>query len=468
MAKTRIQYECQECGATAPKWTGQCRSCGEWNTIVEAVVEARRGPAAPLSWSPSSKPQPLPEIESDLFQRLPVPNAELSRVLGGGIVPGSVVLIGGDPGIGKSTLLLQASAEQAADGQPVLYVSGEESAQQIKMRAERLGLIQPQLYVVSEVSLDQITAHIEQLAPRLVVIDSIQAISSQELESSAGSVSQVKACATALLRLAKSNGVPVFLVGHVTKAGAIAGPRVLEHIVDAVLYLEGDRFHAYRLLRSVKNRFGSTHEVGVFEMTERGMVEVANASEAFLAERLPDAAGSAIAVTMEGSRPLLVEIQALASTTSFGLPRRTANGVDVNRLLLLVAVLSKRVGLRLFDQDVFVNVIGGLRISEPAADLGVALAIASSFQNLPLPSDLAAVGEVGLSGELRAVSQLSRRLHEASKLGFRRCIVPSTRRHRGEVPADMEAIPARTLAEALSRALGHQSPPARKHVDKQE
>ena len=458
MAKTRTQYECQSCGATTVRWSGQCRSCGEWNTIVETVVEAQKTRSVAGSWASASKPQPLSEIESDLFQRLPVPNLELSRVLGGGVVPGSVVLIGGDPGIGKSTLLLQASAQLATDSRPVLYVSGEESAHQIKMRADRLGLQQPNLYVVAEVSLDQISAHIQQLDPRLVVVDSIQAISSEELESSAGSVSQVKACATTLLRLAKANGVPIFLVGHVTKAGAIAGPRVLEHIVDAVLYLEGDRFHAYRLLRSVKNRFGSTHEVGVFEMTEQGMVEVTNASEAFLAERLAEAAGSAIAVTMEGSRPLLVEIQALASTTSFGLPRRTANGVDANRLLLLVAVLSKRVGLRLFDQDVFVNVIGGLRITEPAADLAVSLAIASSFRNVPLPGDLAAVGEVGLSGELRAVSQLSRRLHEAAKLGFSRCIVPATRRHRGDVPADIEAIPARTLADALAKALGQQSP----------
>jgi DNA repair protein RadA/Sms len=317
-----------------------------------------------------------------------------------------------------------------------------------------LGLQQPELYVVSEVSLDQILAHVEQLRPRLVVVDSIQAISSDELVSSAGSVSQVKACATALLRLAKINGVPMFLVGHVTKAGAIAGPRVLEHIVDAVLYLEGDRFHTYRLLRSVKNRFGSTHEVGVFEMTEQGMNEVSNPSEAFLAERLPDAAGSAIAVTMEGTRPLLVEIQALASTTSFGLPRRTANGIDFNRLLLLVAVLSKRVGLRLFDQDVFVNVVGGMRISEPAADLALALAIASSFQNAPLPDDLVAVGEVGLSGELRTVSHLSRRLNEAAKLGFSRCIVPGTHHRLGKVPNGMEAIPVRSLSEALAVALG--------------
>jgi DNA repair protein RadA/Sms len=425
--------------------------------MVETVIERRKGQTDPRAWTPLSQPQPLPDIQADLFQRIPVAIGELSRVLGGGVVPGSVALIGGDPGIGKSTLLLQASAQLAKEDRPVLYVSGEESVHQIKMRADRLNLDQPHLYVVSEVSLDQVLGHIEQLKPGLAVVDSIQAISSEALESPAGSVSQVKACATALLRLAKANGIPIFLVGHVTKAGAIAGPRVLEHIVDAVLYLEGDRFHAYRLLRSVKNRFGSTHEVGVFEMTEQGMMEVTNPSEAFLAERLPDAAGSAIAVTMEGTRPLLVEIQALASTTSFGNPRRTANGVDFNRLLLLVAVLSKRVGLRLFDQDVFVNVVGGLRINEPAVDLSVALAIASSFQNVSLPNDLAAVGEIGLSGELRTVGHLSRRLHEAAKLGFRRCIVPATHRHLGELPATMEAIPARSLSEALSVALGQRT-----------
>jgi DNA repair protein RadA/Sms len=460
MSKTRIQYVCQSCGASTLKWAGQCRSCGEWNTLVETIVEQRRGESA-RSLTPTSLPQSLPEIQADKFQRLPVASGELTRVLGGGVVPGSVVLIGGDPGIGKSTLLLQTSAQLAEDGAPVLYVSGEESVHQIKMRADRLSLQQPGLYVVSEVSLDLILNHIEQLAPRFVVVDSIQAISSEELESSAGSVSQVKACATALLRLAKTNGVPIFLVGHVTKAGAIAGPRVLEHIVDAVLYLEGDRFHAYRLLRGVKNRFGSTNEVGVFEMSEKGMVEVSNPSEAFLAERLPDAAGSAIAVTLEGTRPLLVEIQALASTTSFGLPRRTANGVDLNRLLLLVAVLSKRVGLRLFDQDVFVNVVGGLRISEPAADLALALAIASSFQNVPLPNDLAAIGEVGLSGELRTVSQLSRRLNEALKLGFTRCIVPATHRRLREAPGGMEIIPARSLSEALAVAIGRDKPRAK-------
>ncbi|MFC2015962.1 DNA repair protein RadA, partial [Chloroflexota bacterium] len=458
MAKTKVQYVCQSCGATSLKWGGQCQSCGEWNTLEQTLVEARKARPGSRPWMPLSEPQPLPDIQADQFQRIPVSIGELSRVLGGGIVPGSAVLVGGDPGIGKSTLLLQASAHLADKEKPVLYISGEESVHQIKMRADRLGLEQPNLFLLSEVSLDRIVSHIEQLNPRLAVVDSIQAISSEELESSAGSVSQVKACATTLLRLAKASGVPICLVGHVTKAGAIAGPRVLEHIVDAVLYLEGDRFHTYRLLRSVKNRFGSTNEVGVFEMTEQGMAEVTNPSEAFLAERLPDAAGSAIAVTMEGTRPLLVEIQALASTTSFGLPRRTANGVDVNRLLLLVAVLSKRVGLRLHDQDVFVNVVGGLRINEPAADLGLALAIASSVQSLALPSDLAAVGEVGLSGEIRAVSHLSRRLNEAAKLGFGRCIVPATRRRGAEPPSGIEALPARSLSDALALATGHARP----------
>ncbi len=454
MVKMRVQYVCQSCGAAALKWAGQCHACGEWNTLEEVVTEQRRRRTATQSLISLNQPQALPDIQADQFPRIPVAIGELSRVLGGGIVPGSVVLVGGDPGIGKSTLLLQASAGLAEGSGPVLYVSGEESVHQIKMRADRLGLRQKDLYVLSEVSLDQIIGHIEQLKPVFVVVDSIQAISTEALESSAGSVSQVKACATVLLRVAKASATPIFLVGHVTKAGSIAGPRVLEHIVDAVLYLEGERFHAYRLLRSVKNRFGSTHEVGVFEMSEEGMTEVANPSEAFLAERLPNAAGSAIAVTMEGTRPLLVEIQALASTTSFGLPRRTANGVDFNRLLLLVAVLSKRAGLRLHDQDVFANVVGGLRVNEPAADLALALAIASSFQNVALPDDLAVVGEVGLSGELRSVSHLSRRLNEAAKLGFSRCIVPATRHRAGDLPAGMKAMPARSLSEALPVALG--------------
>ncbi len=392
---------------------------------------------------------------------MPVPMDEFNRALGGGIVPGSVILVGGDPGIGKSTLLLQVSAQLAANGKPTLYVSGEESARQIKMRAGRLGIMQEQLYVVSETNVEQILAQIGQLQPQLVVVDSIQAVYLDQLQSSAGSISQVRESASALLRVAKSQNIPMFIVGHVTKEGAIAGPRVLEHMVDTVLYLEGERFHSYRLLRSVKNRFGSTHEVGVFEMQERGLVEISNPSEAFLSERLAGATGSVVAVTMEGTRPLLVEIQALTSTTSFGLPRRTANGIDFNRLLLLVAVLSKRVGLKLGNQDVFVNVVGGLRISEPAADVAVASAIASSFRGVPVPENCVMLGEIGLSGELRSVGHAEKRLKEAAKLGFKRCIIPrslrlggakaSSGRSKGEM-FGMEAWRARSLGEALDIA----------------
>ena len=454
MARVKTAFVCEQCGHIFPKWSGRCSECGTWNSVVETRVEqGKEKRAARVSLVPTSEPQPLPTISADGFQRIVVPMGELNRVLGGGIVPGSVVLISGDPGIGKSTLLLQVSSLLVRQGGPVLYVSGEESAQQIKMRADRLGISDDQLYVLSEINLEQIVSHIERLNPHLAVVDSIQSVYTEELTSAAGGVSQVKGCAATLLQFAKASGVPIFIVGHVTKAGAIAGPRVLEHIVDTVLYLEGDRFHAYRLLRSVKNRFGSTNEVGVFEMASQGLIEVTNPSEAFLAERLPTAAGSAIAVTMEGTRPLLVEIQALASTTSFGLPRRTANGVDFNRLLLLVAVLSKRVGLRLSDQDVFVNVVGGLRVNEPAADLAVAVAIASSFRDVPVAADLAVVGEIGLSGELRAVSQLSRRLSEAAKLGFRRCLLPKGTRRKKDLPSEIEVIGVRSVAEALEVAL---------------
>jgi DNA repair protein RadA/Sms len=452
MAKTRTQFVCQQCGSTSPKWMGRCPDCGEWNTLVETIVESKE--RSPLSYAvPRSKPQRLSEVTSDDLERVQLPMPEFSRVLGGGIVPGSLVLVGGDPGIGKSTLLLQVSALMTEVIGKVLYVSGEESVQQIKMRAQRLGINTDQLYLLTETNLNIIVEHVQELAPKLVVVDSIQTAYLDELKSTAGSISQVRECASRLRQVAKGEGIPIFLVGHVTKAGSIAGPKVLEHIVDTVLYLEGDRFHAYRLLRSVKNRFGATLEVGVFEMGSQGMIEVANPSEAFLAERLPNAAGSTIAVTLEGTRPLLVEIQALASTTSFGQPRRTANGVDFNRLLLLAAVLNKRVGLRLSNQDIFVNVVGGLRIDEPAADLAVAIAIASSFRNTPVAADLAIVGEIGLSGELRAVGQLSKRLNEAAKLGFKRCLVPKSFR-RQEISSDgIEVIGVRSLREALQVAL---------------
>lgn len=451
MPKVRTKFVCQQCGHEAPRWSGRCPECGQWNTLVE-TVEERAGPSVPRLTS-QTLPQPITAVSVDGFSRIPVPMEEFHRALGGGIVPGSVILIGGDPGIGKSTLLLQISALLAHDGKTTLYVSGEESTQQIKMRADRLGISEEKLYILSETSLNQIINQIESLEPQLVVVDSVQAVYLEELESSAGSIGQVRECAAALLRMAKSRNVPVFIVGHVTKEGAIAGPRVLEHMVDTVLYLEGERFHSYRLLRSVKNRFGSTNEVGVFEMQEQGLVEISNPSQAFLAERLPSATGSTVAVTMEGTRPLLVEIQALTTTTSFGLPRRTANGIDFNRLLLLVAVLSKRVGLKLTTQDVFVNVVGGLRINEPAVDLAVAAAIASSFHNAPIADDCVMLGEVGLSGELRSVGQAERRLNEAAKLGFKRAVVPRALRAGKASEIALEVQRARSIGEALDLAL---------------
>ncbi len=459
MPKTRTKFVCQECGYEAPQWLGRCPQCQEWNTLVE-TIEERPGRAATRPQS-RTVPESINRISTEGFTRIPVPVDEFNRTLGGGIVPGSVILIGGDPGIGKSTLLLQVSGLLAANGKPTLYVSGEESTQQIKMRARRLNIDEEQLYILSETSLDHILDQVDRLQPQLVVVDSIQSVYLEELDSSAGSITQVRECGAALLRMAKSDNVPVFIVGHVTKQGAIAGPRVLEHMVDTVLYLEGERFHLHRILRSVKNRFGSTNEVGIFEMQEKGLVEVKNPSEAFLSERLPSAAGSVVAVTMEGTRPLLVEIQALTSATSSGLPRRTANGIDFNRLLLLVAVLSKRVGLRLGSQDVFVNVVGGLRINEPAADLGVAAAIASSFRGMPIADDCVMIGEIGLSGELRSVGQAEKRLREAEKLGFQRCIVPRSLRlgsraaaqeSQGRLAVGVKLLRARSVGEALDIA----------------
>lgn len=374
-------------------------------------------------------------------------------MLGGGLVPGSLILLGGEPGIGKSTLVLELSALLAKAGDHVLYVSGEESARQIKLRADRMGLGDPGLYLLTETDLDHIFQQISELNPTLVVIDSIQTTRVAELDSSPGLVSQVRECAIRLQDLAKQTGLSVLMIGHVTKDGHIAGPRALEHIVDAVLYLEGDPFGQYRLLRGVKNRFGATSEVGVFEMRGSGLAQVSNPSEAFLEERVINAPGSAIAITMEGTRPLLVELQALTSPSAFGNPRRTPNGIDMNRLLLISAVLSKRIGLKLWEQDVFVNVIGGLRISEPASDLALALAIASSYYDRALPADIAVVGEVGLSGELRRVGQLSARLNEARKIGFKRALVPRLRRRGNDLPSGIELIEATSLADAIHSVL---------------
>lgn len=455
-AKPRTNFVCKECGHSQAKWAGRCPRCGEWNTLVEFTERKDTSPTRSV-FPPGSIAQPvaLPDVPIDDSVRIILSIGELARVLGGGIVPGGGVLISGDPGIGKSTLLIQMAAAVADSGVSVLYVSGEESAHQIKRRADRLGVVAPNLYLLADVNLNNVVTQIEALKPGLIIVDSIQAVYLESKDSSAGSVTQVRECTSLLLRLAKSQNIPLFLVGHVTKEGSIAGPRVLEHMVDTVLYLEGDRFHSYRLLRSVKNRFGSTNEVGVFEMSAQGMVEVTNPSEAFLAERLPNASGSAIAVPMEGTRPLLVEVQALASTTSFAQPRRTANGIDFNRLLLITAVLSKRANLRLSDQDVFVNVIGGMKISEPASDLAIAVAITSSVRTKPVAADLVLIGEVGLSGELRSVSQLARRLSEAQKLGFKRAVVPrSARRGAGEdAPEGLELIPVRSLTQAIEVAL---------------
>ena len=463
MAKTKTRYVCQECGRAFPKALGRCPQCGAWDSMVEELIEDQQTALSRTSvygLGGLSSPKRLSEVEGDSEDRIGVPIGEFSRVLGGGVVPGSIVLVGGDPGIGKSTLMLQMTMQMAAEHR-VLYVSGEESERQIKMRATRLlgstagqlGNLPDDLYLVTETNLEAILAHVHAINPRLLVIDSIQTVYRPEMESSAGSISQVRESASRLRELAKSSGIAVFVIGHVTKEGVIAGPRVLEHIVDTVLYLEGDRFQAYRLLRSVKNRFGATSEVGVFEMQERGMIEVANPSEAFLAERMVNAPGSAIAVTMEGTRPLLVEIQGLTSHTHFGNPRRTPNGIDFNRLLLITAVLSRRLNLKLSEQDIFVNVVGGLRIDEPAADLAVAAAITSSMRDQSVHADLVLIGELGLSGELRMVGQINSRLREAASLGFKNAVVPRRLQRKEPWPNNIEVQEARSLREALNLAL---------------
>jgi DNA repair protein RadA/Sms len=446
-ARSRTVFVCQQCGREELKWLGRCPSCQEWNSFVEKVVAAPSAAFKPVS--PLSLPQELSQVTIDAAERFSLPLGEFNRVVGGGLVPGSLVLIGGDPGIGKSTLLLQISALVATSRGSVVYVTGEETLRQIKLRAERLGIAGEGLFLLAETDLEVILSQVEQLQPSLVVVDSIQTAYISEIEAAPGSITQVRECTLRLMRWAKTSGVPVCITGHVTKEGAIAGPKVLEHIVDVVLYLEGEQFSAYRLLRCVKNRFGSTNEIGVFEMKERGLVEVENPSLAFLAQRGDETVGSVVVPVLEGSRPLLVEVQALTNPTSFGLPRRTANGVDFNRVLLIAAVLTKRLGLRLGNQDIMVNVTGGLRIGEPAADLGIALAIVSSSRDAAIDPQLAAVGEVGLSGELRAVSQLERRVNEAARLGFKRCLVPKAGGRVSPVPKGIELITAGTVREAV-------------------
>lgn len=441
----KVEYVCQSCGYRAPRWLGRCPSCDGWNTLVEEVAAARR-PA-----SRTADPIPLPEVSPLPEERWPTGVGELDRVLGGGFVPGSLVLVGGDPGIGKSTLALQAAHRLAETGRQVLYVSGEESAQQTRMRAERLGTLSRGVWVVAEVDLDAVLTACRKLRPALVVVDSIQTVYRPEIPSAPGSVGQVRECAAALLQLAKSEGVAVLLVGHVTKEGMLAGPKVLEHLVDTVLYFEGERHQSYRVLRATKNRFGSTNEIGVFEMRGSGLEEVPNPSAAFLSERPAGASGAAVVCTLEGSRPLLVEVQALVSPSAFGTPRRATSGVDYNRLLLLLAVLEKHAGLSFSQADVYANAAGGVRVEEPATDLGIALSLASSYRSTALDSRTVFCGELGLAGEVRPVPQLSRRLAEARKLGFVRALVPRAGLSVVE-DTGLEVVPVGTVGEALDLA----------------
>ncbi|MBI4299559.1 MAG: DNA repair protein RadA [Chloroflexi bacterium] len=445
-------YVCQQCGGTSPRWLGRCPECQEWNSLVEMAVPSLKDERRPKARGESGL-QELSHLAGEPEARLSSFSREFDRVLGGGMVPGSLVLVGGDPGIGKSTLLLQVAAHLGQRGASVCYVSGEESAQQIKLRARRLGLSGEGIFILPETDLEAILSQLRKAAPSLVIIDSIQTMQIEDLASAAGSVSQVRECTLRLMHWAKEAGVPLILVGHVTKDGTIAGPRTLEHIVDVVLYLEGEATGPYRLLRGVKNRYGSTNEVGVFQMGDDGLSEVENPSLVFLEERPAVPVGSTVVPVLEGTRPLLMEIQALASPTAFGLPRRTANGVDLSRLLLVAAVLTRRAGLSLSNQDIIVNVVGGLTVTEPAADLGMALAIASSLRDRPVNPKAICFGEVGLSGELRTVSQMERRLEEAARLGFQCCILPAAAAAKMRHPTSLRLLPAATLAEALTRGL---------------
>ncbi len=454
--KVRTVYTCSECGQESAKWAGRCPECNAWNTFVERTMQPATpamGRARPTNGS-APPPVRMSDLSGEEYPRVEVGISEFDRVLGGGIVPGSLILIGGDPGIGKSTIIAQVAAKVATGERSVLYVSGEESAHQIKLRSRRLGITGEQVYLLTETNLTDALNAADRIQPDLLIIDSIQTVYAPELQNAPGSVAQLRECTMRLMQWAKRSATPAFVIGHVTKEGEIAGPRLLEHIVDVVLYLEGERFSNYRLLRGVKNRFGAVSEVGVFEMLGSGLACVENPSEVFLAEREQGAIGSVIVPTVEGSRPVLVEIQALASPSAIPTPRRTASGIEFTRLLLIAAVLTKRAGIRLSDQDLIVNVVGGLKVNEPAADLAVALAIASSYRDEPLPGDMIALGEIGLGGELRSISHLDQRLAEAEKLGFRSALIPRTALRRGKPQTRLHLIPADSLREAMDAATG--------------
>lgn len=449
MAKKKTKFCCQSCGYESPKWLGRCPGCGQWNTFVEEVtIESKVRGAFQHSDMPNQKAMPIINIETQEEPRVQTTMMELDRVLGGGIVPGSLVLIGGDPGVGKSTLLMQLSAI-LSKGHRVLYISGEESMRQTKLRASRLGVQSKELYIYSETDLELIRHTIDEVAPKFIIVDSIQTVHHPEVTSAPGSVSQVRECTGELMRIAKTKGIATFLVGHVTKEGQIAGPRILEHMVDTVLYFEGERHHTYRILRSHKNRFGSTNEIAIFEMISSGLKEVLNPSELFLEERSQGAAGSTVVASMEGTRPILVEIQSLVTPTSFNYPKRMATGVDPNRVQLLMAVLEKRMGMLLQAQDAYIKVAGGVKLDEPAIDLAVLTSIVSSFRNQPVNVTDVFIGEVGLTGEVRRVSRIEQRVQEAARLGFKRAIIPASNLGGWEYPEGIQVIGVQTINESL-------------------
>ncbi|HEX5550058.1 MAG TPA: DNA repair protein RadA [Nitrospira sp.] len=451
--KAKSVFSCQSCGHQSPRWLGRCPDCGGWNTIKEER-QAATGKGRPIALKTlQAKPTPIGEIEVIGEDRRLTHIGEFDRVLGGGVIPGAVILIGGDPGIGKTTLLLQALPRLASSTEPVLYVSGEESPRQIKMRGQRLGVEHPHLLILAETSLEEILKAVQAIQPAAIVVDSIQTVYTEQLTSAPGSISQVQEVSGQLMWFAKRAGIPVFIIGHVTKEGAIAGPRLLEHIVDTVLYFEGDKGHSYRILRAVKNRFGSTNEIGVFEMKDSGLEEVANPSQLFLGERPQRSTGSVVVSSLEGSRPILVELQALVSATSYAMPKRMANGVDLNRVSLLLAVMEKRLGMHLSGQDVYVNVVGGMRIDEPAIDLGIVAAVTSSLREVAVEPGLLVLGEVGLGGEVRGISQAELRIREAAKMGFKRCLLPERNLAKLDAIEGMDLVGINEVGEALDVVL---------------